>query len=497
MRGINMNDFIKELKRKLKDNDSVDGWVKQHIKTLFDSPYIYKYYQLLKAHRTDDSMVQLVLAWMALLSGDNLSLSRYSMILDEDKFTGNQRSFFYDLHALSGVFGSPEDRIKSSDKSIENLEEPVDFYHANAYLTKGQIHNGFQAYRQAYDNFYKAFEIFFKEKMMFPSSVSMTNALLAKYYLADFASLIRQGKKALLMASSMDQSTLMYWDVVRLPLGMAYYEQGYLHEASYHLEKALKSIDHLSLVHMHGLVELSLLKVYALDGNQRQFDRIQSDIENGFEQITYPIVHAILILGTFLRDGNLSLMDIEQLQLIYQEDKHPQMFVVELLMYLSNANHELYIELDDFIKYIEHCRYNGNLVSLVSLSLLLADYYLIHDEKTRAKVIIDEAMIKVKKYALKSVLYIYPYESLHYIERKYPFLVEHKKNKGVHMTEKEIEVLQLLKEGCTNKDIAERLFISVGTVKWHMNHILSKLDAKNRTQAVQEAIKLGIYKNLT
>ena len=84
-----------------------------------------------------------------------------------------------------------------------------------------------------------------------------------------------------------------------------------------------------------------------------------------------------------------------------------------------------------------------------------------------------------------------------YIEKQYPFMIDRKTSKRVNLTDKEIEVLQLLKQGCTNKDIAEKLFISVGTVKWHMNHILSKLDVKNRTQAVQEAIKLGLYKNLT
>jgi ATP/maltotriose-dependent transcriptional regulator MalT len=131
------------------------------------------------------------------------------------------------------------------------------------------------------------------------------------------------------------------------------------------------------------------------------------------------------------------------------------------------------------------------------MSLLLADYYMIKNEKNKAKVLVDEAMVDIKKHKLKSVLNLYDYECMTYIEKQYPFMIDRKTSKRVNLTDKEIEVLQLLKQGCTNKDIAEKLFISVGTVKWHMNHILSKLDVKNRTQAVQEAIKLGLYKNLT
>jgi DNA-binding NarL/FixJ family response regulator len=45
-------------------------------------------------------------------------------------------------------------------------------------------------------------------------------------------------------------------------------------------------------------------------------------------------------------------------------------------------------------------------------------------------------------------------------------------------------VLELVSEGLTNKDIAERLYISVGTVKNHIHNILEKLHLRNRTQLV-------------
>ncbi|MCL4262921.1 MAG: response regulator transcription factor [Anaerolineae bacterium] len=60
------------------------------------------------------------------------------------------------------------------------------------------------------------------------------------------------------------------------------------------------------------------------------------------------------------------------------------------------------------------------------------------------------------------------------------------------LTERELEILSLIARGCSNYQIADRLVISVGTVKGHVNHILSKLDAQNRTQAVARARELEL-----
>jgi LuxR family maltose regulon positive regulatory protein len=57
---------------------------------------------------------------------------------------------------------------------------------------------------------------------------------------------------------------------------------------------------------------------------------------------------------------------------------------------------------------------------------------------------------------------------------------------------REIEVLQLIAEGLTNREIGERLFLSLNTVKVHTRNIYGKLDTHNRTQAVARARALGI-----
>ena len=60
------------------------------------------------------------------------------------------------------------------------------------------------------------------------------------------------------------------------------------------------------------------------------------------------------------------------------------------------------------------------------------------------------------------------------------------------LSPREQEVLQLMAEGLSNQEIAERLFLSVPTVKTHSSKLFEKLDVKRRTQAVEKARQLGL-----
>ena len=69
-------------------------------------------------------------------------------------------------------------------------------------------------------------------------------------------------------------------------------------------------------------------------------------------------------------------------------------------------------------------------------------------------------------------------------------LLEHMSDEG--LTDREIEVLKEVAGGNRNREIAERLFISEETVKVHMKHIMEKLGASDRTQAVSIGLRRGI-----
>jgi DNA-binding NarL/FixJ family response regulator len=69
-------------------------------------------------------------------------------------------------------------------------------------------------------------------------------------------------------------------------------------------------------------------------------------------------------------------------------------------------------------------------------------------------------------------------------------LIEHLSDEG--LTERDVEVLREVAGGNRNREIAERLFISEETVKVHIKHIMEKLGAADRTQAVAIGVRRGI-----
>ena len=73
-----------------------------------------------------------------------------------------------------------------------------------------------------------------------------------------------------------------------------------------------------------------------------------------------------------------------------------------------------------------------------------------------------------------------------------PFVLDQTRLQQLGITARELEILQLIAGGMSNREIAEKLFVSENTVKTHSSRLLDKLDAKRRTQAVQIAKELRL-----
>jgi DNA-binding CsgD family transcriptional regulator len=73
-----------------------------------------------------------------------------------------------------------------------------------------------------------------------------------------------------------------------------------------------------------------------------------------------------------------------------------------------------------------------------------------------------------------------------------PFALNEKRLRELAVTRRELEILELIAEGMSNREIAEKLFVSENTVKTHSSRLFDKLSAKRRTQAVQIGKELGL-----
>jgi two-component system, NarL family, response regulator LiaR len=73
-----------------------------------------------------------------------------------------------------------------------------------------------------------------------------------------------------------------------------------------------------------------------------------------------------------------------------------------------------------------------------------------------------------------------------------PFVPDDKKREELGITPRELEILELIAQGMSNREIADKLFVSENTVKTHSSRVFDKLGAKRRTQAVQLGKEFGL-----
>jgi len=72
------------------------------------------------------------------------------------------------------------------------------------------------------------------------------------------------------------------------------------------------------------------------------------------------------------------------------------------------------------------------------------------------------------------------------------FILNEKEMTTLGLSKRELEVLQLMADGLSNEQIAERLFVSVNTIKTHSSKLFEKLEVNRRTHAVDKARKLSL-----
>jgi NarL family two-component system response regulator LiaR len=73
-----------------------------------------------------------------------------------------------------------------------------------------------------------------------------------------------------------------------------------------------------------------------------------------------------------------------------------------------------------------------------------------------------------------------------------PFVADERKREDLGITRRELEILGLIAQGMSNREIAGKLYVSENTVKTHSSRVFDKLGAKRRTQAVQFGKEFGL-----
>lgn len=504
--------FREELQKIAAENSTqkLFDYIEENAVVFFSTPFMSDYYRIIKdkdMSASEKMLPILVKAWLAFLCGDNAALNSIMRHIDELRLTGpHESSFYYALKAIMGDSPDPQQLLKYAKLSVDVLPEGDNsLFMANARLTYAQILAGLDQYRSAIESFDVSYRMFHALGAHFPAVVALVNKLLNSYKLGEFITVMDECNRMLNMSASFREEVQDYWNVVHLPLGMCYFELNKPSLAIQHLKQAKACIDKMNLFHMHGLIELYIFKAYYVLDDKAGMEEIKTQATADFKHMHYTMTDLLLCMfRTMSSESDCSKglqADIERLEMefIRSREKSP-LILIEALAYLKIKGLSDAITAEDIVKSLEALRFIGTIPYIQLFLVLLAELHYMEGRQKNAVEALKEAASIYKEYGASAGFFALPLKSVHLLEKLdyklYSQIVKKSRadkpaQQGPALSAREREIMQLVAQGKGNEEISKLLFISVGTTKWHINHIFAKLEVENRMQAAEKAKRLG------
>lgn len=423
----------------------MDKWIRDHYHEVFEPDALEKLHKALLSVSLDEMSVfsRLISAWVAFVYGDNALLSKIIRGIDRNSLTEPMEYSLYDsLYALLGdLFNiTPDMKLKLAIDSVRVMRgHHSNLIYGNALLTLGQVYSERNAYDDAVKQFGEAKTIFDRADCVFLTIIADVNRLLNLYKQGAYKTVIEESERAVRKVSSFSRPSTMQLDLYKvydLPIGMALIELGKYELALMHLDACKASIDALKMFHLHGLIEWSRFKAMRLRGDFIKLKDALEDYRRTFSGLTSPFLKGI-------------------------EDYYELMSALETKSEVDGA------ALERLMHLLEHHKKTLNFILVEMMVCLqlegIASFYKAQE--------IEWLEARVVEYGIVPIMQM--------VKRL-------KDTLAYELSDRELEILALLTEGASNEQIGKRLFISTGTVKWHLNNIYSKLDVKNRVQAIEK-----------
>ncbi|MHC1685773.1 MAG: LuxR C-terminal-related transcriptional regulator [Clostridiaceae bacterium] len=293
-----------------------------------------------------------------------------------------------------------------------------------------------------------------------------------------------------------------------LALSGVYIKRLQLNEAKKLLEEAAKRNDNLKGNKYFKIVDrgikYNLVELMILDGNSEKGEKLLSGLIDEYRDTELYTYMMALKVNT-LSESRISKKEFEEYIKEYESLKGKRDYKTEeklaccRALYFLEKKDETSDLLDELLSF---CRKNGLGYILIEALLFKALIYEKQEcDEREIKNILREAIFYSKSENILKPFAIYGKDILPLIKKylnddkiqkdekifieKVIGLFNRNKSNEI-LSERELEVLRELSKGCSNKEIGENLYISLSTVKTHIINIYSKLDVKNRVEAIEE-----------
>jgi LuxR family maltose regulon positive regulatory protein len=424
-----------------------------------------------------------------------------STVVEKSGFLGRCKL----LQVLFNIIKGETSFYKLAKESLDLIDKSDYFFYSGALLTIGWAEASRGRIKEAIDAFNRALFTGKKLEQPFIALIALINLAL---------NLIKHGERK--KAKALCQQGLRYFvdqggqllpiaEVIYITLGMVAFEENKLKEAKEYLIKGIKLVEQLGLTHLYSEAKLYLASVYYALGERNETLEILQELYDFSKVIDFSYLITRIEnykIELYLKEDNLELA-LEN----YANESNACANQIYIRILLAQQNFEKALELLQTIE--ENTKKQENYRNLITIHLLQS--YALKGLGAKDKAI---------KY-LKEALSIAAPEEFYrpFIEDGQPItqllsevkslaptfvsnvIKQFDKNSKVNeknekliepLSDRELEILQLIAQGYSNKGIAKELFITVGTTKWHIHNLYGKLGVNRRAQAINKARKLKL-----
>lgn len=421
------------------------------------------------------------------------------------------------LLTLTSLFSSYQDAESHCQKAASalNLIAPEDYiFRINALMTLGQIEASYSKRDDSIQSFKKAYYLAREKDQLFMEINSLMNLILLLAQSGRLEEALRLNLENIKRLQKKESQSEILIDLLYIPLGILYYYQAEYKLAQDKLIRGIEAAEFLDLVHVAWMPKIYYaLNSYQLDNKELAEQIIKDTLD--FTQ-KYNSKANYLLADTVNLTFELKKADstfkaftakkIKSYQKIIEQNTFAILKTkVVLVMARLFIKEERYKEVTAVLDKLDSLKIDY--IDQITVKILRAvAFFNLNQKNESRKLLLDSLlMIKKEKYftafikdydLLKQILTEFEDLNSALLEKITILAEDNTQNPGEQLidplTDREKEIIELLAEGYSNKKIADKLFITEGTTKWHLSNIYSKLAVRNRTRAAAKARKLNI-----
>jgi LuxR family maltose regulon positive regulatory protein len=465
----------------------------------------------------DSIPILIMKAWSLFVVGKKNDAIYYINIIQNniDEIDEHNKGRLYTLTSLIPEINNQKDPTLMAKGALELIPKNDHIFTINAWMSLGQIQASLGRKDESIDSFKKAYFLARKQDNSFLEIISLINLALKLNQKGKLKEANKLCNDTIDRYSDSNEKIETLAKLIYIPKGIFAYQMGEFKAANNMLISGIEVSEQLNLIHVAWMPKIYYaVNLYTQNDTPNALAVIEDLIAytNKYNLLPHQQWVKSIKDEIYIKEGKLKLtkiLDQKFQKKLNSKDNFNyirELFNYIRLLLLDQKTEQAISLLEDNLPQVQKIDFTDKIRYYL---LLTISYYLQEDENNT-----ENNMMKINDYLNnEKYLSIFIREGKMCLPliKKYKYLntdlfnsieniLEDKINNNVTklqqlvepLTERELEILNLAASGFTNQKIADELFITLGTTKWHLSNVYSKLGVKSRTKAAVKAKELGL-----